>query len=79
MDIVLNRKYQEALDRNVSTTYDVNDLSKLNQNQLLDIYDFQMSIITYEFKQESQEKLRKEISFLREIKDFLRKLRVHND
>lgn len=54
-----------------------NDLSKLNQNQLLDIYDFQMSIITYEFKQESEEKLKKEINYLREIKDFLRKLRVH--
>lgn len=56
-----------------------NDLSELSQDELLDLYDFEHAMIAYEFKKESQEKLRKEISFLREIKDFLRKLRVHND
>lgn len=55
------------------------DLNSLNENELLNLYDWEHAVITFEMKQESQKKLKKEISFLREIKDFLRKIRVHND
>jgi len=55
------------------------DLTSLNENELLDLYDFQHAMIAYEMKKESEEKLKKNINYIREIKDFLRKLRVHND
>lgn len=53
------------------------DLNSLNENELLHLYDWEHAVITYELKKESEEKLKKEISFLREIKDFLRRIRVH--
>lgn len=53
------------------------DLNSLNEDELLNLYDWEHAVITYEIKKESEEKLKKEISFLREIKDFLRRIRVH--